>query len=352
MSSKKYIEKTIKYTVAILVVIAIIMIVIDPFTHYHMPYFGMGTVATDERTSLVGIAKHDYYETALIGSSMSENFVDSWFEYGSFGTSADKFCLQGAHFDDYEVILDEVIKHPELKNIVFCLDNYILTDDPSEQEVTIPEYLSNDSIFDDAKYLWNRGALCELLPVFIINNIKEHGSDDNAYVWENLFPYGEAAAVMNYATYRPDGPKEKKEYDYFFENADLFLSKFERYIKARPDVKFIIYWPPYSALFWDYSKLNGDLEAEICMEEKVCQSLLSYENVEIYYFQDDFDTITNLDNYRDYSHYKQAINYKMYKAMRDGSTKLTNESYYDRLLSVYEFGMTYDAESVISKYRQ
>lgn len=344
-----YVKKTIIYALSVLVVIAALMVIIDPFSHYHMPLFGMGPVATDERTALVGIAKNDTYETALVGSSMSENFVDSWFEDGFFGKSAVKFCLQGAHFDDYEIILDEVIKHPELKTVVFGLDNYILTDDPKEQEVTIPDYLYNDRITDDSHYVWNKSALIEFVPKFIIENIKEKGSDDNAYVWENLFPYGKAAAVASYISFRPDGPKDREAYDTYFENADLFLDKFTKYIEARPDVKFYVYAPPYSILFWDYSVLNGRLEAEICLLERVYSKLLEYDNVELYYFQDDKDIITNLDNYRDYSHYKQAINYYMYTRMKKGESRLTKDNYYDTLLDMFGYANSYDYNSIFTE---
>lgn len=349
MNSKTYVKKTIKYLAVALLIIAAVIIVVDPFSHYHMPWFGMGPVATDQRSALVGIAKNDSYDVALIGSSMSENFIDSWFEDGKFGNKANKFCLQGAHFDDYEIILDEVIKQPELKSVVFCLDNYILTDDPSEQEVTIPEYLSNNSIFDDSHYWWNKSALTEYLPMFIINNITEKASDDNAYIWEGLFPYGKAATLASYTTFRPDGQKENLPIEYYFDNGDLFLSKFTKYIEARPDVKFYVYVPPYSILFWDYSILNGHLEAEICMMERVYSKLLDYDNVEMYYFQNDYDIITNLDNYRDYSHYKQAINYYMYTRMRDGKERITKDNYYDELLGVFDFARTYDYNSLINQ---
>lgn len=348
MDSKKYVKNTIAYTIAFLMLIAIVMIVIDPFSHFHMPLFGMAPVATDERTALIGIAKNDEYEVALVGSSMSENFVDSWFEDGFFGKSAVKFCLQGAHFDDYEIILDEVITHPELKTVVFGLDNYILTDNPEEQEVTIPEYLANNDITDDSHYIWNKAAFTEYVPEFIIGNILEHRSDDNAYVWENLFPYGKPAVLASYSQFRPEGRKDPVPIDEYFDNADLFLDKFCKYIEARPDVKFYVYIPPYSILFWDYSLLNGRLEAEICLEERVYSRLLDYENVEIYYFQDDTDIITDLNNYRDYSHYKQAINYYMYSRMKKGEERITKDNYYDALLNMFEYASTYDYDSIFA----
>ena len=184
--------------------------------------------------------------------------------------------------------------------------------------------------------------------MFIINNILEKGSDDNAYVWGNLFPYGKDASIASYISFRPEGPKEREAYDTYFENADLFLSKFTKYIEARPDVRFYVYAPPYSILFWDYSLLNGRLEAEICLLERVYSKLLEYDNVELYYFQDDKDIITNLDNYRDYSHYKQAINYYMYSKMKKGEKRLTKDNYYDTLLNMFGYAMNYDYNSIFN----
>ena len=94
--------------------------------------------------------------------------------------------------------------------------------------------------------------------------------------------------------------------------------------------------------------LNGRLEAEICLLERVYSKLLEYDNVELYYFQDDKDIITNLDNYRDYSHYKQAINYYMYSKMKKGEKRLTKDNYYDTLLNMFGYAMNYDYNSIFN----
>lgn len=345
--NKKFVQKTILYSAVVLVLIAAIIVIVDPFSHYHMPFFGMEAVATEERSALIGVAKHDTYDTALIGSSMSENFVDSWFEDGVFGNSAVKLCFQGAHFWDYEIVLDEVIKKPEVKNIVFGLDNYLLTDNPEESEVTIPEYLYNDSIFDDAYYLWNKSVVFNYLPVFIANNKSENFSDDNAYVWTNLYEYGKDPVLVSYLPFRPQVFEERLPSDYYFEYGDEFIEKITKYIEARPDVQFSFYVPPYSALFWDYSLRKGKLEAEICVMDRVYSKLLEYDNVDLYYFQNDFDIVENINNYRDYSHFKQEINYYMYECMRDKSHRLTKDTCYDTLLAMFGYAMNTDFDSYI-----
>lgn len=349
MTSKKYITKTITYFLIFLLIIGALTVIIDPFTHFHMPYFGMGTVETDERSALIGVAKHSYYDTALIGSSMSENFEEDWFEDGIIGNSALKICLQGAHFSDYKVVLDEIITKPELKTVIFCLDTYLLTNDPKENPVTIPEYLSNDKLSDDAYYIWNKSVLFEYFPKFIINNIRYKGNDNKAYVWSDDYDFGKEIAKGEYIKNRPLQQMEFKKFDEYFSYADEFINSITPYIENRPDVKFIFYVPPYSMLFWDYSLRSGNIEAETCALERVMQALLTHENVNIFYFQDEHDIASNLDNYRDYSHFDQKINRYMYECMRDQKKIVTNETYFDTLLGMYEYALNYDYDSLLGE---
>lgn len=346
MTSKKYIIKTITYFVIILIFLGIITVVLDPFSHFHDPLFGMGAVETNERSALIGVAKNSNYDTLLLGSSMSENFEDAWFEDGVIGNSAIKVCLQGAHFSDYKVILDEAINKPELKTVVFCLDTYLLTNNPDDNPVTIPEYLSNKKVWDDSYYVWNKSVIFEFLPKFIINNIRYKGSDDKAYVWSDDYEFGSKIAIREYINNRPIAISEMKKFDEYFDYSDQFINSIIPYIESRPDVSFIFYCPPYSMLFWDYSLRTGNIEAETCALERVMKELLTKENVRIFYFQDDINIVSNLDNYRDYSHFKQDVNRYMYECIRDGKKEVTNETYFDKLLNMYEYALEYDYESL------
>ena len=139
MSSQRFIRLTITYTLLALIAIAALVVIIDPFTRYHAPWFGFAPVETDERTSAIGLARNLDYDTVLIGSSMSENFKNTWFEDDVFGNKCVKIALQGAHYGDYRHIIDEVLKHKGTKNVVFCLDTYLFTDLPSAYPQTIED---------------------------------------------------------------------------------------------------------------------------------------------------------------------------------------------------------------------
>ncbi|MCR5357972.1 MAG: hypothetical protein K6E63_11290, partial [Lachnospiraceae bacterium] len=138
--------------------------------------------------------------------------------------------------------------------------------------------------------------------------------------------------------------EEEKPFDEYFKSADAVTDPMIELINSHPDVTFHIYIPPYSILFWDDTVLRGNATAIICAQEREFRKLLGCSNVRLYYFQDDLNIVTDLSNYRDYSHYKQDINYYMYEQMRDGGSEVTFETYFDALLDMYDFINAYDYE--------
>jgi hypothetical protein len=344
ITSRSFIILTLASTLASLAVIAALVIMIDPFTRYHAPWFGLAPVETDERTSSVGRARNLDYDTVLIGSSMSENFKNTWFEDGVFGSRCVKIPLQGAHYDDYRFIIDEAGRHAGTQNIVFCLDTYLFTDLPDAYPQTIEDYYISGIGPSDVHYLFNKSVLFGYLPEFLVTNVREGFSEENAYVWSYDYEYSKYAARMAYMSKRLLTRDTEKEFDMFFETGDYVTDRLIEQIKSEPDKTFWIYVPPYSMLYWDDVVLRGYATAVICVQEREFRKLLECGNVRLFYFQDDKDIITDLSNYRDYSHYKIDVNYYMYEAMRDGTHELTLDNYYDVLLDMYNYAITYDYE--------
>lgn len=345
MSSKLFFVKTITYSIILLVIIGAAIIVVDPFVHYHRPWFSLAPVETDERGAQVGIARNTEYDTAMVGSSMSENFQASWFSTEPFGSKAVKLCMQGAHFADYEVLLDEVFKHDNVKTVVFSLDNYLLMNVPAEYPTTIPEYLSNDKLTDDADYFWNKSVAFYYLPIYLLNNIRDDFTEDYAYVWAPNYVFDKYVTRASYTPLRLLKQEDEQPFDAYFQYSNEFIANMTPYIESHPEVDFIFYAPPYSILYWDDSVRHGRLTAEICMLNDVYGKLLTYENVKLYYFQDRWEIISDLDNYKDYSHYSQEINKYMAECMHDGKYELTMDNYYDTLLDFYDTAVEYDYES-------
>ena len=345
MTNKQYFIKTIAYSLGVLILIAVINVVIDPFVHYHAPWFNLAAVETEERGQQIGVAKHMTYDTAIVGSSMSENFEAGWFDDGIIGNSTVKLSMQGAHFDDYSRLLNVVLSKPETKTVIISLDNYLLLHNPDEHPTTIPDYLENDDFSDDIYYLWNKSVSFVFIPQFIINNITEGFSPDTAYCWADRYRFDKYVARATYLPYRLMQAKPEENFNAYYEYAEEFLSGVTPYIEARPDVTFIFYSPPYSILYWDDCILRGRLTAEICAMNEVYNSLLTHNNVRIFYFQDNWDIITDLNNYKDYSHFSKDISHYLYECMRDGKCEVTSETSFDTLLKFSEDIADYDHEA-------
>ena len=344
MTNRQFFVKTIAYSLGVLLLIALITIVIDPFVHYHAPLFGLAAAETEERGQQIGVAKHMKYDTAIVGSSMSENFEAGWFDDGILGNSTVKLSMQGAHFDDYSRLLNVVLSKPDTKRVIISLDNYLILHNPDEHPTTIPEYLENDDLSDDIYYLWNKSVAFVFLPQFLINNFTEGFSADNAYCWADRYTFNKYVARATYLPYRVMQQKDEENYNAYYEYVDEFLAGMTPYIEARPDVEFIFYSPPYSILYWDDCILRGRLTAEICAINEVYKKLLEYDNVRMFYFQDDWDLITDLDNYKDYSHYSKDISHYLYECMRDGKHEVTKDTSFDTLLKFSEDIAAYDHE--------
>lgn len=64
-------------------------------------------------------------------------------------------------------------------------------------------------------------------------------------------------------------------------------------------------------------------------------TLLEYDNAEVYFYQDDRDIITNLDNYMDMIHFTKEINYDIYDKLSRKEARLTKDNYEQRLDNMY-----------------
>lgn len=344
MEDKKFFIKTISYSLGILLLISVLTIIFDPFVHYHAPFFNFAVTATDERMQQIGVAKNCSYDTAIIGSSMSENFVASWFDTEPFGDSTAKLSIMGGYIDDFAKVLDEVLAKEETKSVIFSFDNYFFTTYKEGYTSSIPEYLENDKYSDDVYYLWNKSVALYYLPMFVWQNFSDGFSADPAYIWNEDYDFGKYVVRASYFPLRRVAKADEISYDSFYERVYSFLDKFEPYIESRPDVTFYLYVPPYSILYWDDCYLSGRLTAEICALNEAYGSLLSHENIRLFYFQDNWDIITNLDYYKDYSHFNQDVSRYIFDCMKNGENEMKPDTYYDRLLKFSEDIADYDFE--------
>ena len=72
---------------------------------------------------------------------------------------------------------------------------------------------------------------------------------------------------------------------------------------------------------------TGELRAYIYNMKKASQTLLAYDNVHLYFFPQEWEIVTNLENYMDSLHFSPEINELLVEYLRTGRDELTIDNY-------------------------
>ena len=64
---------------------------------------------------------------------------------------------------------------------------------------------------------------------------------------------------------------------------------------------------------------------------KAMEKLLAYRNVKFYYFQNDREVITNLENYMDILHFSPEINHYICNCLIDGRHQIDQSNYRENI---------------------
>lgn len=344
---RKFIITYFLISIILLIICAGLIIYVDPFYHYHEPLGKMQLIQEKEAYQNVGIARNCEYDAILTGSSMTENFKTSQLNE-LFGCNTVKLSFSGGRVPNYVTLFDQAFKNKKvkIKKIFYGCDIPAYIDDPTaEIPNRIPEYLYDENIFTDVKYIFNKTALFEYAYCFFKYEIKniETPSSDEVYSWYKLCDFSKSGALRQYE--RPE-IEEKKDNNLYDENIKQNCEKIRKYIKENPETEFNIFFPPYSILFYDTHNREGNLEAVINGQEMLAEFLIQFPNVKLSAFSTEKDIICNLDNYKDYTHYSEKINEYIAEEMKKESKILDKENYKEYFSNAREFFMNYNYDEI------
>lgn len=322
----RFIKSFFKRIIMLMLLIGVIVVVIDPFFHYHKPLFGLKAVLADKEYQCIGTLRTFDYDSLIVGSSVAENYNNSWFNEG-FDCTAIKAIRSYGATADLCYLLDAAYEEHELDYVFYSIDTSSLSADPvPTYELTgCPMYLYNKNVFDDVKYLYNKGVLFEKIPYMIANSIIGDYDAGNSYNWAQWKTFSEESALNAYI--RTPSIAPMKEADYYEDTLRENIKLITEQIEAHPETSFKFFFPSYSILYWDNLYRTGDLEAYIYNMKQTIGTLLTYDNVEVYYFQDEKEIVTNLNNYMDTLHFSQEINQYMAKQIIAGNNRLLPDNY-------------------------
>lgn len=303
---------------------ALLVYAVDPYFHYHAPWFGLSAVQTEKEYQVPGALRHLDYDAVIVGSSVVENNDNSWYDE-AFGVHTVKAVRSYGCIADLVWYLDLAFSSQHVTTVFFNLDaaSMVLPAETTFESTGCPMYLYDDNPLNDTAYLFNSSVLFEKIPYMVARTLA--GYDENlSYNWAGGKNFSEAGALREYL--RKKEPEEMQAADACAEevqeNIELLLSE----VKKHPDTKFYFFLPPYSALWWDSITRSGLYEEYLWSGEQIMTALLSCDNVEVYDFQNLDSVVTNLDNYMDPIHFSPEINHLICEKIRAGEGRVTKDN--------------------------
>ena len=325
------------------------IVYVDPFFVYHAPLEGFPYVIDNQLTQNPGMARHMEYDSIVTGSSMTFNFDMNDFR-SELGLNALKLSYAGAYPHNIAIILDVVFEREDVSAVFLPVDIPTMTGRTDETKYPVPLYLYDHNPLNDAPYLLNKDVLLQ----YILRPIIQHEPTDLAHVYEDSWRtdewYGTEKVLEGFIPVPRTDTQIPPEALIGPASQNLEANLLP-YIEAHPDTTFYLFYPPYSILYWYNLVREGRFEATLAEIAYISERLLSYENVRLFYFQDDAAYVTDLDHYADYTHYHPDMNREMVARFAEGTGEIHDAADMEAALErVRHMTETFDFDALFAAY--
>ncbi len=348
VTKNRFIKAFTAAALIMLILTASVVVLFDPFYVYHKPLPHLKAVLNDKEYQCTGTLKHFDYDAVIAGSSVCENYNNGWFDEG-FGVKSVKAIRSYGATADIIYLLDMAFEHRDIKTVFYNIDPsslYTMTETTFES-TGCPVYLYDDNPFNDWKYLLNKDVLLEKIPFMIAKSFSDYDEGDS-YNWAQWKTFHHLMCMTMYERLPEIAPMEDEHMydDIAHENTDLITDM----LKAHPDTEFIFFFSPYSMCWWDNAYRNGERDAVLPAERICIEELITYDNAKVYYYQDDADIITNLDNYMDTIHFSKDINHFICDSLIEGRDEITEDNIDEVLSGMYELSEEIESRYILEYY--
>ena len=305
-----------------------LVIAIDPFQVYHLATRYLPPIDnTSQVYANAGIVRSYEYDSAIVGTSVTENFRPSQMD-ALLGGRFIKLCTSAGTAYTHALLMNLAFETHEIRRIVYGLDVYSMIAALDETGSDVPLYLYDRNPFNDVQYWLNRSVLGSFLPRCLRTwgQTQDDSIRDSMYCWAGRDAYGLIALYNAQFT----APQEVYPADEFVSTA---LANLEThvlpFITGHPETQFDFFFPPYSAAEWSSMQSKGTLESMLTLRGLCYDALSACSNVTVHDFAAREDWVLDLNNYKDTLHYGQWINDAIVEAIADGSCAVTDRAQLD-----------------------
>lgn len=328
MKNIRFILSFLAFVLVFAGVVGGFMITVDPLQFYHKAAYEP-LYSREQRYQNPGLAKNYEYDTIILGSSMTENFIPSKVEE-ALGGKVLKLSIEGSTSIEQRMIADLAFGTGQVKTVLWGFDYFTVRDNNVRDAESFPFYLYDDNVFNDYKYIFNVSNIKHAFGALLLPKDKhpQYRNLDRLNNWDSYATYGSKKVLAKWIeawNYEQTSGESEPDYELAKQRFDENVLSL---IKAHPEVEFKIYYPPYSVIrqqVWyrlNPQRFYNQLEIKKYMLEK----LGSMENVTLFDFQSDESVTYNLENFKDLSHHTGAINQWIIEQIAAGSHQLTAEN--------------------------
>lgn len=326
-------NKYAKWLLGVLAIVLVLVTILSTVVYIVDPFFQF-RVKDDKylinvRFVCGGLIKNYDYDALILGSSMTQNFDMDVFREVQ-GVNPLHIGIGGLEYEEELELLELAYGAGRADKYFLSAELYMFTNDAKKSR--LPQYLLKDDFVSRCRYFLNYEAWFRFIPIDLgLMTLDKLGigrpaefdsrtSIDDIENWETDFEYGEEVVISNFLSgaygvseVGTDNLYEKmtKKMDTYFDS--LQLDKGEH----------VLFFPPYSMLYW--ASCSDEL-FDIMLDSKRYYIEKALEKgIKVYDFQS-AEFTSDLNNYKDLTHYSGEINDWMTKQFLSDDYLLTNEN--------------------------
>lgn len=329
----------------------------DPVGIYRRSYLIVNR--NDMRKYAVAAIDDKYFDSYIIGTSILKNSSAREAEAYMPNRHFANISMNGAEYNEREVVLKYIFKHKKPKEIIYSLDLYYISALRNQTDKFAFRY--DDTKLNDFSLYFTKSLYKSLLKYYR----EKHGKDKNTIGYNCPDTWGDSCVFMSrFGGYKnwalcalkdvlkeiekgkQDSQKQlkKQEISTAIKNSEVYLEEsIIRYVRQNPQTEFHLVFPPYSrimyAIWHQYNLKNAAIHEAVvryCVKQA---SLLS--NLHIYGFED-MDLSDDISSYMDYVHYHPDINSFITKSIAKREHEITTENIEQYLQMAKQKALAFD----------
>ncbi len=332
---------------AIVLMAAAINFVVDPLQYFRPARLFPGMYSPDSRVQDAGLIQSQQFDTVFMGTSLAIHFRQSDIDRIVGGRSL-KLSMTGSNSHEQSfVLMAAMARHP--KRVIWQVDDWIFRDAPEvDADIYLPADLYRRNAKGIAGYLFSGAMARESLwilarsfPPFepvvarLTNDLMFKFPISRVDDINTLRPDFDAAGFYNarasIAAFRRITDPVRSAYLAEGYDYDAMVKTFERdaigLIEKNRDVKFDIYFPPYSILQFVAMRDASPATLKLVYDFTAYASrrLVQFHNVRLYDFREAKEVTHDLNNYGDVIHHSPAIDLKVLSWLAEGKYVVERE---------------------------